>query len=238
MDSESFWVIIAAVLIILLSFKISNDFNSFPKFDIDGSQELKGLSIIFVIFGHFCTIRFLNLNHVNYIATTGVAVFLFLSGFGLVKSYKSKGINASFISKRINKVFLPYWLVSVIWIIVDALLLKINYTTKDLLLTFVGFNQKVDPTMWFISYILMFYAVFYLTFRLKLSDGLKLLVMIISSAIISIYIYKGNFGDISTEFYIHYFSFPFGCFVALYFEKFLKFFQENFIPMFDYDCFT
>jgi len=199
----------------------------FPRLKMEYSEELKGLAIIFVIFGHLCGMKFFDIDNANPIAATGVAIFLFLSGFGLMKSYMKKGIDSNFLYRRVKKVIIPYWIVTIIWIFVDEVFGGIRYNFKNIAMSLVGFKSPIDSTMWFISYILMFYVCFFVCFKLKKSNSLKLFLLVIVSASISMLIYKINLGDISTEYYIHYLPFPIGCFIALHSNKLAKYFTQR-----------
>lgn len=55
----------------------------------------------------------------------GVAIFFFLSGYGLMESESKSHLNAlAFLKRRILKIYLPVILVTFIWMLASPLLLK------------------------------------------------------------------------------------------------------------------
>lgn len=200
---------------------------NFPKLRIGYCDQLKGLAILLVIFGHLNGKGFLDIKDARYLGAVGVDIFLFLSGFGLTKSYMKKGINNSFLIRRIKKVMVPYWIITLIFIFIDEKFKGARYITKDIVLTFIGFNVTTDPTMWFISYILICYTCFFIFFRIRSKNITKFILMCVAMAIITFKIYKLSYGDASFEYYLHCLAFPIGCFISLYSTKLAKFFTKK-----------
>ena len=117
--------------------------------DFDTSQILKGIAILFVLLGHT--------NYYIWGGAGGVALFLILSGYGINLSCEKNGLK-HYWKKRFNKVWLPYIIIGIF----DVLALRIN-TLPRVLTTITGldFNLIADRTMWYISYIMLWYAVYY-----------------------------------------------------------------------------
>lgn len=140
------------------------------------SEQLKGIAIILVVLGHLFVTKFINIANpaFTYLGAQGVALFLILSGYGLTKSYLQKGIDKSFLVRRFRVVLLPYSLVTFIWFFYDYSHGKL-YSLKIIFLSLVGFDLHftMDATMWYISYILIWYCFFYILFNLKLPNLLK-----------------------------------------------------------------
>lgn len=97
----------------------------------------------------------------------GVAVFFFISGYGLMESEKRKHMTvSSFISKRISKVYIPAVLVSIIWIVccnvLDYSILPPRLMSGGLIyylyLVLIDFG---DPILWFVKIIFLCYISFY-----------------------------------------------------------------------------
>lgn len=63
----------------------------------EDTKNIKGFAIIMVLIGHLVAVRHINVN-INFLdlATFGVSIFLFLSGFGLYKSCKTNGMDGFF----------------------------------------------------------------------------------------------------------------------------------------------
>lgn len=87
--------------------KLINKFSLNIDFNI--SQIMKGMAITFVIFTHLPQdFHALSLNGYGGL---GVSTFLFLSGFGLEKSYISHNFNnKGFWRKRLTKTYFPFLL--------------------------------------------------------------------------------------------------------------------------------
>jgi peptidoglycan/LPS O-acetylase OafA/YrhL len=147
------------------------------EFTIPDTLFAKGLAISLVLFQHSF---YLNPEYgmVTYqaalISKVGVALFVFLSGFGLYRSFKSKGDTGivKYFFVRFKRLYIPYWSAWILFVPVGVLYFKISlasvYGPDVFFFGFLGYN----PTWWFVSLILALYAlspaVFYLVDRLKL----------------------------------------------------------------------
>ena len=117
------------------------------------STILKGLAILSVFISHYGIL--------SQVAATGVAVFLFLSGYGLEKSTSKNGLD-SFWKKRIRSVYIPYWIVTITFTILLAL--TSNFSLYDYIkyISIINFDSKIDPTMWYVTYLTLCYFIFYI----------------------------------------------------------------------------
>ena len=84
---------------------------------------------------------------------------MILSGFGLTSSVKTLNLN-KFISKRIVRVLVPYWIATVFILILDYLILGIFLQPANIVLTFIGanFNKEIshiDYVRWYVTFILV-----------------------------------------------------------------------------------
>lgn len=111
---------------------------------------LKGVAILLVLLGH--------VQHIIYGGAAGVALFLLASGYGIHESFCENGTK-QYWTKRMKKVYLPYLLVAVVNVLANWPCGK-----KKLLITLFGldFGLNLDATMWYISFIFFWYAVFFL----------------------------------------------------------------------------
>lgn len=89
------------------------------------SDTLKVVSALLVMFSHYCNLKAQAGNTLNVVewcvrsqgGNIGVAVFFFLSGYGLMMSeIKSHLPLKSFFRKRFLKIYLPVILVTAIWL--------------------------------------------------------------------------------------------------------------------------
>jgi peptidoglycan/LPS O-acetylase OafA/YrhL len=113
-------------------------------------------------------------DHVSRIFTPfggiGVAMFLFLSGFGLNESYKKIGLK-SFWPKRIGRVCFPYWLLAIVCFVIY------NYSFKTFLLDISFIRAKY----WFVSYLILNYICYY--FSTLFFSRRRVILMLIFSII-------------------------------------------------------
>ena len=111
---------------------------------------LKGVGILLVLLGH--------MQHIIWGGAAGVALFLIASGYGIHESFCENGTKGYW-AKRIKKVYIPYFLVALI-----NVLAHFPWGKKMCLMTLFGldFGMNLDSTMWYISYIFLWYAAFYI----------------------------------------------------------------------------
>ncbi|MBC2003772.1 acyltransferase family protein [Listeria booriae] len=117
----------------------------------------KGIAILLVIFGHIL----LELFHVHtFIQSIGVFLFLILSGYGITASVNSNPENKKWFArlKRMKKIMVPYWLVTICKIIALMLLGVLSVSVAVIAeALFFDMNKTIDATMWFILYIIVWY---------------------------------------------------------------------------------
>lgn len=134
------------------------------------SQELKGFSILAIVFAHISYMLVSDhdlLYPLNGGAGVGVDVFLFLSGYGLSVSMLKKPLSAvEFYKRRMIKVFIPFWIVLLALFATDAVFLDIHYSLPYMVQSFLGWFPRtlpfedVNSPFWYITWMLMFYALF------------------------------------------------------------------------------
>lgn len=187
------------------------------------SKGIKGLAIIMVIISHIGIAYKVNILY--YLGPIGVTWFLFLSGYGLTKSYEKNGLNGYF-QKRFKKVMMPYLAITFLWFLVEAFLGK-YYSFIVYFLTFIGFdyNRNLDPTMWYISLIILWYLFFFLIFRCFKSKMLELLSIFIVGIVLFIFVKFGIIYQLANQWSLHSLSFPIGAGVALYENRLKKYFS-------------
>lgn len=152
------------------------------------TNVMKAMAIILIIVGHY---QF----WINVWSTTlknagkwGVTIFLFISGYGVVLSYFNKGLDG-FFKKRLPRILVPYAIVTLVLVIVEIIFLDKKYNPFVLILTLIGIHPRspIDPTMWYIPYILFWYISFYVCFRCIKDNKMRVVVLGILS-IISLFI--------------------------------------------------
>lgn len=106
------------------------------------------------------TILFLIIQQLGY---TGVAIFFFLSGYGLMESEKKKHLQLKeFVVKRFSKVYFPYLFVTFLWLPIFYTVVKpdINPTFAKFLYGLLWNGE--DNVLWFVKILLLLYVAFYL----------------------------------------------------------------------------
>lgn len=146
------------------------------------SMIMKGFAIFFVVITHLpFDIPFFSLRGLG---GWGVSTFLFLSGYGMEKTYQTHG-NKGFWKKRLTNTYVPFLVAMFIQLIVR---LCINDVRFRLLMipSFFGLypGNKIDGSMWFIPYIFLWYAVFFLSTFFKKSIIVRMIVLLYFSIII------------------------------------------------------
>ncbi|HEJ9719838.1 TPA: acyltransferase family protein [Proteus mirabilis] len=186
----------------------------------NGTNNIKAIAIILVMFGHLVTTKRISVDFdLRMFATFSVGAFLVLSGYGLTLSYIKNGLSG-FIKKRLLTVVYPFIVINIIFYF--YFFGKIN--TFDLLKTILFINPKlnIDPTMWYVYFILIWYVIFFIIFSLKINIKIKIACLFFTSALIYNIPVNSDFKAITTQFPLHSFSFSLGAFLAL-----LKFDDKN-----------
>lgn len=219
----------ACILVLLIfSFRKSKnrDAKTYPILDIGITDQLKGISIILIVFGHLCSIGFINLPSLKYLGAQGVSIFLILSGYGLTKSYLKKGFDENFFVRRFKTVLLPYIVVTGATIVLGYVTNKIVIPKEFILPSILGLNTQIDPTMWYISFIFLWYLAFYTIFTLRICNYAKFNLLFLFSFILKVTLLPNStILNAPYEYSLHAFSFPIGTLVALYSKKLLSFFK-------------
>lgn len=122
----------------------------------DNTLWMQGVSAIIIMAMHFVMQLDNYPRALNILGSIGVAVFLFVSGFGINESYKASGLKG-FWRKRLLRVILPCWMV---------LLFKLPFTE--------GFDLKyhllnfffIDSELWFVDFIIRWYIVYWMARKL------------------------------------------------------------------------
>lgn len=207
------------VVAILISLKKKKDEGFFP---ISTTNELKGLAVLTVLFGHigyFLITGNLFLFPLSTISGVGVDLFLFLSGYGLVVSAmrKSRTIG-NFYRDRLLKLMIPLWAILAVFYLLDFFVLNKSYPINSIISSFLGFfptaslYSDINSPLWYFTLILFYYLIFPLVFIKKkpwLSAGI---IYLITYSVLAL-----NLSSISGVRYFyetHYWAFPIGLFLG------------------------
>ena len=117
------------------------------------TQWMQGVSAIMIMLMHFVMQTEHYPRFLNILESLGVAVFLFVSGFGINESYRDKGLDG-FWRKRITRVILPCWIVFLFALSFEEGVFDISRLLRNLLFT--------DSDLWFVDYIIRWYIVYWI----------------------------------------------------------------------------
>lgn len=174
--TQSLVFIFAAAIAALLSFDrkayAAANGNSSPMlFDRKLTDSLRGIAIIMVIIGHIGSA--MGCQPVGTLGSFGVALFLFLSGYGINESFKKNGLK-NYWGKKLKRVWLPYA------IVISTLGLYIyDFTVGDYLLNIACLKTEY----WFVAFLVKWYIAFWLftkfcpKYRMALMTAFGLLVL-------------------------------------------------------------
>jgi len=181
------------------------------------TNNLKATAIILVILGH--------LGFINKSGAWGVGLFLIISGYGLTQSYIKSGIKG-FFKKRILSVILPYSIVMLIWIFIDYLL-GYKYNILNIVTSILGLNFKsrIDVTMWYIPFLILWYIIFFCIFILIKNNYYKIISMFIFSYIFHHKLYELFDSNVGVRLYT--LLFPIGVLLGFLFSKELNISEKS-----------
>ncbi len=222
---QNSWTFISIfVLFLLLSCRRRKD----KGFSLSLTQELKGFAILAIIFSHIG--YFLVTDHqflfpLSVLAGVGVNLFLFLSGYGLtISSIKRKETIWYFYKRRILKLFVPFWIVLISFLLMDFFVLGISYDKSFIVRAFFGIFtnaelfQSLNSPFWYITLLLFYYILFPLVF-IKKYPWISAFFLFFLAYYLLI---KSNlvwFEDVIKLYKLHLFAFPLGVGIAGFFTE-------------------
>ncbi|WP_163337113.1 acyltransferase [Desulfopila sp. IMCC35008] len=184
------------------------------------TDQFRGLAILLVVVGHISvhTLEARQQIYFPVFGQYGVSIFFLLSGFGLARSYANRSLQlCDFFKRRLTKVMIPYWIVTIIIVITDSIFLARGYRLNDILATMLGFNssrivQIIDYVRWYITVLLAWYLFF--VFFWKISNRKKIrAVCCLSTGVLLVW---GNYYYLNIGY--AFLSFPCGVWLALYYD--------------------
>lgn len=140
-------MIFTVFLFVLGMFK--SEKNSNLILDFEHTNLLKGYSILIITLCHIA--QAIGIQHVQFVAAIGVAVFMFCSGYGLSISYQKNGLEGYW-RKKCKKIIMPYYIIKILLVVLFSVEISVEYILK--LLTF--------QHSWFVAHIMLFYIFFYI----------------------------------------------------------------------------
>jgi peptidoglycan/LPS O-acetylase OafA/YrhL len=141
-------------------------------FDKDVTSSLKGILCLLIVAHHLYNanigISFFSLWEGAW-GPIIVAFFFFMSGYGLMASYKKKGTEylKGFFRRRLLKVFMPFFIATIAFMALNYLDTR-NW--PDFISNILAGRPPL-PNSWFVFAIIIFYVFFYLAFRIRVLDN-------------------------------------------------------------------
>ena len=144
-----------------------------PKANVDylsnkSTKSLKGFLALFIIFHHVSQkiTTGANFSNFEYMGRYIVALFFFLSGYGLYFQYSNNATYMeNFLRKRLTRIFIPFFVFIVIYVIYRATLGEV--VNVDFFLSFWRDHSNIIYNGWFINSIIVLYVIFYISFKKK-----------------------------------------------------------------------
>lgn len=182
--------------------------------DTEVSVYMRALAIVLVILGHILGGKFgvIGDRMTSWMGIGGVHIFLLLSGYGLFMSYRKKGLNAKeYWNSKIKKIFLPYAAVTIFYFVylyfgdrrVDGGILLENLLCVD-------YERHMDGTMWYMSFLLIWYIIFFVLFRFRYSTIFKVAGFFLFAYAFHCYWLKDFFSECAWQFRVNAWPFPVG----------------------------
>lgn len=221
------------IFIFLLSFlyKIRIKGNQKDYLSKDYTIYLKGILALIVVFCHlqFNRVNFVGFKIFNYVGDFAVALFFFLSGYGLISQYLKKGdlYLQDFLKKRVLKIIIIY----IFFIFIYSIYYYLNGTfmSFSFIVTYFLDKKLIVSHSWYIIDILLLYLLFYIFAKRYKTDYKKIsLNILIFSILIGVTLILLGFEEC---WYVSILSFYFGFIYKLYFDKEIKFKKIIFIVL-------
>jgi len=218
-------VLILVVVLFLAIFSFRHNLKASQFLDRDQTTQLLGISILLVIVGHLWW-------HVAedqpalILSGDAVAMFLLLSGYGLtISSNSRKPTLIYYISQRVKRVMIPYWVITFALILLDYFLLNKVYSFKDIILTSLGINLydsliNIDYVRWYVTFLLVWYAIFFIVItKVKNSQRIAVLFALAGFIFVAEYYF-------APFYWYQIFAFPAGCLIGHYYISIRKFIER------------
>lgn len=169
------WIFSALLgLALLLSLRKRKDRELFP---ISITQELKGFAILVIVFAHIgysLSSDSWFLWPLSNLAGVGVNIFLFVSGYGLTSSSIRRKLSIrQFYTRRLKKLYIPFWLTLGLYFLLDYCVLHRSYATEYITNSFAGIfrtadvTKDIDSPLWYFTMIAFYYLLYPLVFSKK-----------------------------------------------------------------------
>lgn len=185
--------VLICIFFLCFLYKIQIKKNEEEYLSLEYTKYLKGILALIVV---FCHIQYDRINLpifkvFNYVGDFAVALFFFLSGYGLMSQYikKRQEYLKDFLSKRILKLIIIY----VVFIVIYTLTYFANGTFKTVndLLKVIFSKKLIVAHSWYIIDILILYLIFWISAKLFKNNYKKIILSILILSILGIILFIG-----------------------------------------------
>lgn len=135
---------------------------------LESTKAIKGIIAILIIIHHITIIgiQIEPLMGMQYVGYLLVGVFFLYSGYGLMKSVKTKeNYLKGFITKRIPAILVPFFVMNSLYLLVLSVCFGRTYSILEILNYVLGI-QLINSYAWYTIMILVFYLAFYFFFKI------------------------------------------------------------------------
>ena len=144
-----------------------------PKTDVDylsnkSTKSLKGILALLIIFHHVSQKITTGevFSNFSYMGRYIVALFFFLSGYGLFFQYSNNATYMkNFLRKRLTRILIPFFVFIFIYVFYRATLGEV--INMNFFLSFLKEHNNIIYNGWFINNIIVLYIIFYISFMKK-----------------------------------------------------------------------
>ncbi len=219
------WAIISFIFLLMLSISIKK--KEYNWLDLNTSLSLRGFAIIALVIGHLVQncLLYKNKSGVEggFIA---VCIFLFLSGYGIAQRYGLSEISIKFWENRLLRLFIPLWLVLILFFVLDYICLGLLHPIWEVILNFSGIMLngafiRVNSPAWFVGYIVFQYFIYYQISRIHSPNNIKILLLFLINGIVSIAICQTKLFNYFSIWVQYTLVFPIGVFIGVNKKKVL-----------------
>lgn len=216
-------------LLLLCCIAIFHGNVKYAPFDLTHTLPLRGILATLVVIGHLDNVisgqtKILMPFHM---ATPAVAVFFFMSGYGLMLSFSKGGGRylQNFIAKASIKLLLPLLFTTCLY--QGALFILGDFNIEKILIDIASGIEMPLIHSWYVYALFLFYLLFYIVFKYNNSSniwpGLKLTLLMIVYYVVTRYVLDWPF-----YWWITCMAFPMGFFYSRYEDIIKEFLKEHY----------
>ncbi len=230
LSPESFYIFIYILIPALLLYRArvlpGNTYNG-DFLSKANTGVLRGVCVTLILVHHFSQQLFdaSYLLPFKYIGVFAVALFFFLSAYGMTVSLtKNPDYLKRFLFKRFKSIYIPYLIINTVTVIIMSLYYHASYTVPDIVLFTLGV-RLIDPSLWFVHRILIYYVVFYLSFKFLSKNRALIAISLFTAAYCIVCCRLGRgIWEFRTAF-----SFPLGVCFGLYHGRIFRVLSERYV---------